>query len=204
MHPSTTESSSPKIAGLLLAAGGSSRLGRPKQLVVFEGKTLIRRAAEALIEAGCSPVYVVLGAETERSLQELEGLEVFVGINDSWASGMGSSIALGVKSLTESGMRPDAILISLCDQPLVTAEKLRMFLDTYRETTAVVVAAGYNDVAGVPALFSSRAFPDLASLKGEKGARGIIRNFPDAVTIPLPEAAIDIDHDQDLERLISG
>jgi molybdenum cofactor cytidylyltransferase len=203
MRPSTTESSEPKIAGLLLAAGGSSRLGRPKQLVEFEGKTLIRRAAETLIEAGCSPVYVVLGAETERSRQELEGLKVVVVINDCWPSGMGSSIALGVESLIDSGMAAEAVLVSLCDQPFVTAENLRMFLDTFRKTRAAVIAAKYNDVAGVPAIFSSRAFPDLAALEGEKGAREIIRISLDAVTIPLPEAAIDIDHYQDLKRLIS-
>jgi molybdenum cofactor cytidylyltransferase len=203
MHPSTTESSPPKIAGLLLAAGGSSRLGRPKQLVEFEGKTLIRRAAEALIEAGCSPVYVVLGAEIEGSRQDLEGLKVAIVINESWASGMGSSIAVGVKSLMESETPAEAVLISLCDQPLVTADKLRGFLDTFRKTRADVVSAGYNDVAGVPALFSSRSFPDLAALEGEKGAREIIRNSPDAITIPLPEAAIDVDCDKDLEGFIN-
>lgn len=190
-----------KVAGLLLAAGGSSRLGRPKQLVEFEGETLIRQAAEALIEAGCSPVYVILGAEIDRSLHQLDGLDTVVIINDSWSSGMGSSIALGVKSLIESEMRADAILISLCDQPLVTAEKLRTFLDTYRETKAAVVAAEYNGVAGVPALFSARFFVDLAALEGDKGAREIIRNSPDAITIPLPEAAIDVDTNSDRTRL---
>lgn len=201
MHPSTTESSEPIIAGLLLAAGGSSRLGRPKQLVEFEGKTLLRRAAEALIEAGCSPIFVVLGAETERSLQELGGLDLVVVVNDSWRSGMGSSISLGVKSLMEREAGANAILISLCDQPFVTAEKLRGFPDKYLKTRADVVAAGYNDVAGVPALFSSLAFPDLAALEGEKGAREIIKSSPDAITIPLPEAAIDIDRIDDLTSL---
>lgn len=191
-----------KVAGLLLAAGGSSRLGRPKQLVEFEGKTLIRRAAEALFEAGCSPVCVILGAEIDRSLQELEGLDLVVVINHSWNVGMGSSISLGVKSLIKSEIPPEAVLISLCDQPLVTAEKLRTLLDTYCVTNAGVVAAEYNGVAGVPAMFSARSFLDLTALEGEKGAREIIRNAPDAVTIPLPEAAIDVDGQKDLHDLI--
>ena len=190
-----------KVAGLLLAAGGSSRLGRPKQLVEFEGKTLIRRAAEALIEAGCSPVYVILGAEIDRSLHQLDGLDVVIVINHSWNVGMGSSISLGVKSLIKTEIPPEAVLISLCDQPLVTAEKLRTLLDTYCETNAGVVAAEYNGVAGVPALFSARSFLDLTAREGEKGAREIIRNSPDAITIPLPEAAIDVDTNSDRTRL---
>lgn len=195
-----TESSEPKIAGLLLAAGESSRLGRPKQLVEWEGTSLIRRAAEALIGAGCSPVFVVLGADVNRSLQELKGLDVEVVINDDWKSGMGSSIAWGIRSIQALLPLPDAILISLCDQPLLTAEVLRAFLETFHRSRSEVIAAFYNDVAGVPALFSSKLFPALAELKGEKGAREIIRDSPDAVTIPLPDAAIDVDTADDLVK----
>lgn len=196
-----TESSATKIAGLLLAAGGSSRLGRPKQLVEFEGKTLIRRAGEALIDAGCSPVFVVLGAEIHRSQEELAGLDVEIIANDSWESGMGSSIALGIRSLLMIEPLPDAILISLCDQPFITAEKLRPFLDTFHRSTTDVIAAQYDDVTGVPALFSKALFPKLLDLKGDKGARDLIRNSPDAMTIPLPEAAVDLDANDDLSRL---
>lgn len=193
-----TENSDPKIAGLLLAAGGSSRLGHPKQLVEFKGKTLVRRAAESLIDAGCSQVIVVLGAEIERSQNELTGLDVEIVVNDAWELGMGSSITCGMKAIVESGSVPDAVLISLCDQPFVTSEKLRPFLDAFRESRPHLIAALYNDVAAVPALFSADLYPDLTALSGEKGAREIIRNFPNAVTIPLPVAAIDIDVPADL------
>jgi molybdenum cofactor cytidylyltransferase len=192
-----TESSEPKIAGMLLAAGGSSRLGRPKQLVEFEGKTLIRRAVEALIGAGCSPVIIVLGADVERSQQEMDGLDVEIVVNESWQGGMGSSIACGMRSILEA----DAVLISLCDQPLVTAETLQPFLEAFRRSRPDVVTAHYDDISGVPALFSANLYPDLAALTGEKGAREIIRNSPDAVTIPLPVAAIDVDTLFDLDRL---
>ena len=196
-----TESSEPIIAGLLLAAGSSSRLGRPKQLVEFGGKTLIRRAAEALFDAGCSPVVVVLGTEIELSKVELEGLNVEVAINEAWETGMGSSIAVGMRSIRSPGLVPDAVLISLCDQPFVTSEKLLPFLDVFRESRPDLIAAFYNEVAGVPALFSAKLYPDLAELEGEKGAREIIRSFPNAMTIPLPEAATDIDTQPDLHRL---
>jgi molybdenum cofactor cytidylyltransferase len=193
-----TESSDPKIAGLLLAAGGSSRLGRPKQLVEWEGKTLIRRAAEALIDAGCSPVLVVLGAEVDRSREELAGLDLVTVVNDAWESGMGSSIAFGMRAVVSVDPRPAAILISLCDLPLISAEELRPFLNNFRRSGNDVIAAEYNNVAGVPALFSAKFFPSLASLDGEKGAREIIRNSRGALRIPLPVAAIDVDTELDL------
>ncbi|MGD9629389.1 MAG: NTP transferase domain-containing protein [Pyrinomonadaceae bacterium] len=196
-----TESSVPKIAGLLLAAGGSTRLGGPKQLVEFEGKSLIRRAAEALIGAGCSPVVAVLGAEIAGSQRELAGLDIEIIINDSWESGMGTSIACGMRSVLAFEPVADAVLVSLCDQALVTAERLRPFIENFAGSGADVIAAHYNDVAGVPALFSARAFPELAALTGEKGARELIRSTADAITIPLPEAAVDVDTAADLNRL---
>ncbi|MDI1243504.1 MAG: nucleotidyltransferase family protein [bacterium] len=198
-----TGNSEPMIAGLLLAAGGSSRLGRPKQLVEFEGKTLIRRAAEALIGAGCSPVYVVLGAEVERPHQELYGLGVHFVINDSWQVGMGSSIARGMGVIISTKPSPDAVLISLCDHPFVTAESLRPFLTAFRQSRTDLVAASYNDNIGVPALFSARFFGALSALDGKIGAQELIRNSSHALTIPLPEAAIDIDVPEDLLRILS-
>lgn len=185
-----------RVAGLLLAAGGSKRLGRPKQLVEFEGRTLIKRAAEALIEGGCSPVVVVLGAEINASTAELAGLAVEIAINDDWQSGMSSSIRVGMRSLVDA----DAVLISLVDQPLLTGEKLRLLNDTFKNTEHDIVAAEYNGVAGVPAVFSAKLFPALAALEGDKGAREVIRNSPNALAIPLPEAATDVDKGTDLRR----
>jgi len=196
-----TESKKPKIAGLLLAAGGSSRLGRPKQLVEFEGKTLIRRAAETLLDAGCSPVVVVLGAEMEASSHVLDGLDIEILVNAEWECGMGSSIGFGMRTVRSLEPASDAVLISLCDQPFVTAEMLRPFLETFCISRPDVVAAHYHDIAGVPALFSVALFPALATLEGDKGAREIIKNSPDALTIPLPEAGIDVDTPSDVEQL---
>lgn len=187
-----------KIAGLLLAAGGSSRLGQPKQLIEFEGKTLIRRAAEALIEAGCSPVVVVLGAEVERSSEQLEGLDVEIIVNDEWKSGMSSSIRCGMKPIGDA----DAVLVTLVDQPFVTGEKLRHLIEAFKSGKPEIVAAEYNGIAGVPAVFAASLFPALTSIEGDKGARGIIRNSSNAITIPLPEATTDIDRTSDLDRLM--
>lgn len=192
-----------KVAGLLLAAGGSSRLGRPKQLLELEGKTLIRRAAETLIETGCDPIVVVLGAEVADSKNALGRLGVNLVINDGWESGMGSSIAVGITSLLETDILCDAVLITLCDQPHVNCEHLTEFVCLFSESRPSVIAAKYNGIAGVPTLFSKEMFPPLQRLTGDKGARELIRNSPDAVTIPLPEAAIDIDTVSDSESLVN-
>lgn len=185
-----------EIGGILLAAGGSSRLGRPKQLVEFEGEPLIRRAAEALIDAGCSPVVVVLGAEIDASRDALSDLAIEIVENPEWAYGMSSSIRSGIERMKEL----DAALITLSDQPLVTADKLRAFSDRFADGWPPIVAARYNGVLGVPALFSAGLFEALTRLEGDKGARELIRNCREAAAIDLPEAAVDIDTLDDLAR----
>ena len=188
-----TESSQPRVAGLLLAAGGSSRLGRPKQLVQWEGKTLIRRAVEALIDAGCDPVVVVLGAEIEQSREELGGLNVDVFENPDWERGMSSSIRVGIGHFLAAPPSPEAVLITLCDQPFVTSDKLRTLIDRFAAGHMPIIAAEYHNVRGVPALFSAALFRELATLDGDRGARDLIRSHPEASSIQMPEAAFDID-----------
>ena len=188
-----------KIGGLLLAAGGSSRMGQPKQLLQFKGKTLMRHAAEAMAASICDPVVVVLGAETARSAAEIEGLSVFQCLNENWKSGMSSSIKIGLAQLVEIAPEIDAVLISLCDQPFVTAEMLNRFSEKFAASDASVVAANYNGVAGVPALFSRELFGELSRLDGDKGARDLIRSRSDIEIVELLEAAFDIDTLDDIK-----
>lgn len=187
-----------------MAAGGSSRLGQPKQLLQFKGKTLLRHAAEAMAGSRCDPVVVVLGAETESSASEIEGLPVSVCVNENWQIGMSSSIKTGLAQLIERSPDIDAVLISLCDQPFVTAEMLNRFVEKFAAGRAVVVAAKYNGVAGVPALFSRELFGELSRLDGDKGARDLIRRRADIETIEVPEAGIDIDTQADRDLLLDS
>lgn len=184
-----------QIAAILLAAGSSSRLGRPKQLVEFDGETLIRRAANALIDAGCEPVVVVLGSEIELSKKHLTGLDVRIAENAVWQTGMSSSIREGMSHVILENV--DAVLISVCDQPNVRAEHLQKLITRSRETHAAVTAAEYNNILGVPAVFGRELFDDLMNLTGDKGARDLIREGA-AVSVPIPEAALDIDTKSDL------
>lgn len=182
-----------RIGGLLLAAGGSRRLGKPKQLLELDRQTLIRTTASALADSGCEPCVAVLGAEAERCGNEIKDLAITAVENPMWENGMSSSIRVGLAKLIEIDPFIDAVMITLCDQPLVTSEKIALFSEKFTGGRPAMIAARYNGVLGVPALFSKEMFGDLLRLDGDKGARDLIREHRQTVAIDLPEAAIDID-----------
>ncbi len=195
-----TANNAPKIGGLLLAAGGSSRLGRPKQLVRFEGKTLIRRSVEMLTASVCDPVVVVLGAEIEESSREIDGLDISVCVNESWNIGISSSIKSGLRHLV--GIEPDldAIVIALCDQPYVTSADIGSLAAEFRRGGLSIVASGYDGVSGVPALFSKEMFDQLLTLEGDEGARFLVRRSGNVATVAVDGAAFDIDTPDELAK----
>lgn len=188
-----TENKAPKIGGLLLAAGGSTRFGSPKQLAIYQGKTLIRRAAETLTNCGTDPNVVVLGAEIEGSTREIEGLQIDFCVNEDWKSGMSSSVRSGLRYLLNIEPDLDAVLITLCDQPNVTTDSLDLLLTESQSKSTTIVAAKYGETIGVPAIFSRELFDQLIHLEGDKGARNLIRSRNDLVTVEIDAAAVDID-----------
>jgi molybdenum cofactor cytidylyltransferase len=197
-----TARNEPKIGGILLAAGGSSRMGRPKQLLNFQGKTLLRILAETLAGTLCRPLVAVLGAETERSTAELDGLPISICVNENWQSGMSSSIKSGIRQILDIESEINAVIIALCDQPHVTSDDIARLISAFTDSRLPIVAAGYNDTVGVPALLSRAMFDDLCRLEGDKGARELIRKNPECVlTIPMEKAAIDIDTPDDADLL---
>lgn len=190
------------VGVVLLAAGGSSRLGRPKQLVVHEGRTLVRRAAEAAVAAACGPVVVVLGAHPQAVAAELAGLPVHTVEHGDWAAGPGGSLQAGLRALTAGDARMEAVAVMLCDQLRVDAAHLRALVDAWRRTGADVVASAYEGTRGVPALFSRALFPELEALPPSQGARGVIAHQPSRVAeVPLPGGGEDVDTAADLARL---
>jgi molybdenum cofactor cytidylyltransferase len=190
------------IAGLLLAAGGSSRLGRPKQLVRIDGETLIRRSAASLIKAGAKPVVVVLGAEIDGCKAELAGLPVMIRNNENWREGMSTSIRCGIEAVRELGVST-GVLISLCDQLEVTASELRRLIETYQGMPGKIVAAQYSNTLGVPAVFPFTFFDQLKEITGDKGAKDIIRSENDKlVTVPIRAAEYDLDTELDLSSSV--
>ena len=191
-----------RIGGILLAAGGSSRMATPKQFVRFEGETLLRRAAFAIAASICDPVVAVLGAEKENAEIEIAGTRVQPCFNREWETGMSSSIKLGLTELLSMEPGLDAVLITLCDQPFVTARDLDRLTESFFESRKQIVAAVYGDVVGVPAIFSKELFERLLTLDGDKGARALIRDPNASIEkIKIKEAAVDIVTFDDLDRI---
>lgn len=189
----------PAVGVILLAAGGSSRLGTPKQLLRdASGETLLARATRAALASACHPVVVVLGAGADAIRPALEGLPVTVAVNPDWESGMAASLQTGLAVLGDA----DAALVMLCDQPGVTPALLTSLVDTYHRTGHALVACEYGGILAVPALFDHSLFPDLQALRGEQGARRVIQSYAGPLSrVPFPEGLSDVDTAADLARL---
>ncbi len=191
----------PSLAAIILAAGGSSRTGTPKQLLPYRERSLLRYAAEIAVESNAGETFVVLGFEFERMKAELRGLEVKVVQNPDWQEGIASSIRVAISSLPSSF---EVAMLLLCDQPLITTEILDELIRTREKSGQPIVACRYEDTLGVPALFHRSAFPELASLKGDRGAKHLIESFGDRVALlPFPGGSVDIDTLADYERHIT-
>ena len=187
---------------ILLAAGGSARLGRPKQLLPYRNQTLLRHAAETALASHCRPIVVVLGAQAEQMRLELTGLEVQVTENPDWEQGMGSSIQAGLTTLETISPNLEGVVVMLCDQPLLTADFLDSLVQTHRDTSCPLVVSEYADTRGVPAFFSRALFSELQALPGTQGAKQIImRHASDSISLPFPAGTFDVDTDSDYERL---
>jgi CTP:molybdopterin cytidylyltransferase MocA len=181
------------IAAVVLAAGASTRLGEPKQLVVLGGETLLERAVRVAREAGCSPVVVVVGAEHVQVLENSLLGDVVTVINDKWREGMASSIRLGVRSLAFAAKDAEGVLLMACDQPAVTVKHL-----SHLSLRAEVKASRYAGKNGVPAFFPKKYFGKLMELKGDAGARDLLA---EARYEELENGELDVDTVEDLKRV---
>ena len=191
-----------KIAAIVLAAGGSTRSKEPKQQLLFRGRELLSHSVQVAVGSVCEPVCVVLGARADQFRSRIEDLNVTITINNSWESGISSSITTGIQKVLEIDNEVDAVLITAIDQPLVTSKMLDDLVELYSDGRTRIVACSYNGTVGIPALFDRSLFRVLESLEGDRGAkRVILENISDAVHIECPEAGIDIDSEEDLARL---
>lgn len=192
-------------AGLiLLAAGGSSRLGHPKQLLPYRGRTLLRHAAETALASVCRPIVAVLGAQADHLRPEMAGLEVLIVENPEWEQGMGSSIRTGLAALEMSAPDVSGVLLMLCDQPLLSPKALDALVRSHLDTGSPLVASEYGGTRGVPAFFSRALFPELRALKAAQGARAVIAaHASEMVALPLPAGIWDVDTAADYARLRS-
>ncbi len=196
-----SEKQSNSLAVLILAAGSSSRLGSPKQLVPWQGMTLI----EHTISVGKSVsehIFVVLGAHADEIQPLVRGVHV-LHFSD-WARGMGASISFAVSIIENTFPHITHLLIMVCDQPYVSRELVQTIVKMHWSSDQPITASVYGEIVGVPALFDRSVFAELKALTGDMGARRIIAKYPQVTRVDFPKGAFDIDTETDLFKLASS
>ncbi len=187
-----------ELAAVVLAAGASKRLGRPKQLVTFDGRSLLQRAVDKCLPVCRLGVVVVTGAEREAVGETLRGEPVLVVHNSAWRDGLASSITTGIAAVPADSK---AVLLMLCDQPKLSSAELAQLVSVWSRHPDRVVASRYGATFGAPAIFPRAVFPMLEALRGDRGAKSLIEQLADTILVDLPGAELDIDRPEDLDRL---
>ncbi len=195
-------SDEPELHVVVLAAGASTRFGSPKQLVRLNGRPLLHLAVSRAVEVAGQSVTVVLGANAVELAPLLRHTPAAIVVNRDWSEGMGSSVRTGVSRVPATA---DAVMLSLAVQPGWTAGDLRRLISTWRRQPQCIVAAHYAGTAGVPAIFPREDFTALAGLRGDAGARALLKRGGERlIRVPLQSAEIDIDTPEDLLKLQPG
>lgn len=190
---------------ILLAAGQSRRLGRPKQLLERAGESLLTKTVNAALGIDGVPVVVVLGAHAERMMPLLSDPRLVVVQNPDWPEGMASSVRCGLTVTRNRFPDTDGMLVIVCDQPGLDTLALQRLIELQRNTGLPAAAASYAGRLGTPAIFHARLFADLMKLSGDRGARQLLQDLgSDVAVLPFEEGALDIDTEEDYQRWISG
>ena len=192
------------IGIVILAAGASTRMGTPKQLLRYQERSLLHHTVEIAIASICRPIVVVLGAYAQLIQPEISQFPIQIVENLQWNQGMSSSIRVGIGKLRTSNPEVEAVIITLCDQPFISTEIINQLALTYRSTNQPIVACEYAQTLGVPALFSDRLFSELMTLKSSEGAKQVIKKHSQEVfIISFPEGATDIDTPKEYAELFT-
>lgn len=187
-----------RIAGIILAGGGSRRFGRPKLLEIFDGEALIRRAVRAARDAGLDPIVVVLGADGPAVRDALSKLAIQITNNPDWAEGQSSSVRAGLKMLAPN---VDGAVFLLADMPLVDAELVCTLVETQRRSLAPIVAPWTGERWGNPVLFDRTTFEALSRIRGDQGGRALFKMYS-IEAVPWGQSAmLDIDTPDDLDKI---
>ena len=190
---------------LIVAAGESKRLGTPKQLLQFEGQSLINRLVNIVRYAGSFPITIVLGAEATAIQAQLPDDNLLVVINEEWKEGMGSSIRVGLKKMIEMDADMDGVMILVCDQPFIKSESIQSLIQMQQSTGLPMAACFYEGIVGTPAVFHQSMFSDLLKLVGDTGAKKLMKdNMVDVAKLNLEKGVIDIDTMEDYQKIIQG
>jgi len=189
---------------IILAAGSSSRLGKPKQLLDYNGKTLLQTVINEALATDCKPVIVVLGAYAQEIADQHRHNGINVVINQSWEEGMGSSIVAGLSTIVKNNNEIESIIIAVADQAFIKKRNFNNLIAKQKETGKKIIASSYNETIGTPVLFKKDYFEALLLLKGVEGAKNILKQYSeDLETVVFERGGIDIDTETDYNHLIS-
>lgn len=193
-----------KIAAVLLAAGGSVRMQSTKQSLPWGNTTLLGNAIRSARESLATEIFVVLGANADK-IKEQHSDSVIQWIkNEDWKKGMGTSITSAIKHILNNPNSFDAILIMLCDQPLIDSAYLNQIIDTFKNSDKGIIATAYKHRSGVPALFDKKYFSELEKLNKDYGAKDLIFKYSDDVlTIDPKGKELDLDTMEDYNKLVN-
>ncbi len=188
---------------IILAAGSSSRLGRSKQLLTYQGLSLLKRTTLEALETKL-PVFIVLGANAQAHQNEINDLPIRITVNEDWNKGMGHSLKYALKYVLQTIPDVESVLILVCDQPHIHSTHLLNLKNRFQESEASIVASAYADQAGVPALFGREWFDQILQLPDDQGARSLItKNESRVVTVPFSLGAVDIDTEDDVNKFLT-
>ena len=193
-----------RIAGVLLAAGESKRLGQPKQLLRWHGRALIEHAAQAALDAGLDPVVVVIGSRADEIRAALRSTAVILVENPRWLEGMSTSLQAGLSALPAGAV---AAILLLVDQPRVSANHLQALVAAYHTSGRPIIVSAFKGRRASPTLFDRSLFDQLMQISGDAGGRSVIQANPDLVEMIEVEnelALMDIDTLEDWQRINSG
>jgi len=190
-------------AAIILAAGSSTRMGQSKQMLDVKGEKLLVTTIQTVLKAGITNTTVVLGADEESHRKIIRDLPVDIVYNKNWERGMGNSLKSGLASLIQKNPALEAIVVTVCDQPLMKPENITNLLAKYKETGKPVIASRYSQMPGVPALFDKSYFRKLALLPDDQGAKKIIlQNKDDVCEVDFPGGEVDLDTMEDYEAFV--
>lgn len=188
---------------VILAAGKSSRLGRVKQLLPFNGKTLLQHVIDEAVKADASPIVVVTGSNETEVTDSISEKKVDIVFNKDWSQGMASGIVAGVRKINELDSELEKIIITVCDQPFVTSSIFEQLDQSQLKSGKNIIASSYSNTKGTPVLFTRKYFNHLLKLQGDHGAKIILEtNKEEVATIDFPNGNIDIDTEKDYKELV--
>lgn len=192
-----------KTGIVILAAGNSSRLGQPKQLLEYKNSTLLKNTIVAALSVPDSIIIVVTGSNSEIIEKSLNSDKIKTCFNSDWQAGMSTSIAKGLKELLLLCPDCESCIFAVCDQPYLTTAIFEDLIHHYQNNEKGIAASAYSETLGTPVLFNEKYFDELLELEGHEGAKKIINRFiDDVIAVPFEKGNIDIDTIEDYEKLI--